>query len=56
MLGSFDNMRIHFYGVQGSGSIFPAKAEREEFRLHSDVKLMEQIFASLQKKRVLTAS
>lgn len=50
MLGSFDNMRIHFYGVQGSGSIFPAKAEREEFRLHSDVKLMEQIFASLQKK------
>ncbi|MFT5571238.1 MAG: hypothetical protein ACI9FR_000146 [Cryomorphaceae bacterium] len=24
------NMRVHFYGVQGSGSVFPAKAERDE--------------------------
>ena len=50
MTDSIENMRIHFYGVQGSGSIFPAKAEREETRLHSDLKLMEQIFSDLQSK------
>lgn len=43
-----NNLRIHFYGVQGSGSIFPAKAEREETQLHSDLKLLEQIFSRLQ--------
>lgn len=45
---TIENMRIHLYGVQGSGSIFPAKAEREETRLHSDLKLLEQIFSRLQ--------
>ncbi len=45
---TFENMRIHFYGVQGSGSIFPAKAEREETRLHSDLKLLEQVFQNLK--------
>jgi len=38
-------MRIHFYGVQGSGSVFPAKAEREEARLHSDLQLLELVFS-----------
>ena len=45
---TIENMRIHFYGVQGSGSIFPARAEREETRLHSDLKLLEQIFHKLE--------
>lgn len=50
MTDSIENMRIHFYGVQGSGSIFPAKAEREETQLHSDLKLLEQIFSDLKSK------
>jgi hypothetical protein len=33
MTDEIENMRIHFYGVQGSGSVFPAKAEREAARL-----------------------
>ena len=49
MTGSIENMRSYFYGVQTSGSIFPAKAEREETRLHSDLKLMEQIATYNQK-------
>jgi len=45
---TIENMRIHFYGVQGSGSIFPAKAERAETRLHSDLQLLEQIFTQIK--------
>ena len=42
-----ENMRIHFYGVQGSGSIFPSKAEREEARLHADLDLLQRVFDDL---------
>ncbi len=42
-----ENLRIHFYGVQGSGSIFPARAEREETQLHSDLQLLQQVFDHL---------
>ena len=44
------NMRVHFYGVQGSGSVFPAKAERDESRLHSDLQLLEQVFQHLEQQ------
>jgi phosphoribosyl 1,2-cyclic phosphodiesterase len=47
---SFENMRIHFYGVQGSGSIFPARAERAETRRHADLHLLEQIFSQLEQE------
>lgn len=40
-------MRIHFYGVQGSGSVFPSKAEREEARMHSDLQLLDKVFTEL---------
>ena len=43
------NMRIHFYGVQGSGSIFPEKAEREETRMYSDLELLEQVFLEIER-------
>ncbi|NND81331.1 MAG: hypothetical protein HKN50_02760 [Gammaproteobacteria bacterium] len=43
-----ENMRIHFYGVQGSGSIFPSKEERAAARLQSDLQLLEQVFKRLQ--------
>jgi phosphoribosyl 1,2-cyclic phosphodiesterase len=48
MKQDFTNMRIHFYGVQGSGSVFPAKAERDESRLHSDLQLLEKVFQNLE--------
>lgn len=47
---SFENMRIHFYGVQGSGSIFPARAERAETRKHGDLQLLEKIFTQLEQE------
>jgi phosphoribosyl 1,2-cyclic phosphodiesterase len=50
-MSGFENMRIHFYGVQGSGSIFPSKAERDETKLHSDLQLLEQVFADLAQHR-----
>ena len=48
MTDQIENMRIHFYGVQGSGSVFPAKAEREAARLRSDLKLLEQVGTHLE--------
>lgn len=50
------NMRIHFYGVQGSGSVFPSRSEREELRLHSDLHLLQQIFNDLSKTTVCDGS
>lgn len=46
---AIENMRIHFYGVQGSGSIFPERAEREETRRHSDLELLEQVFLEMER-------
>lgn len=43
-----ENMRIHFYGVQGSGSVFPSRAEREAARFHGDVDLLEMVFKRMQ--------
>ena len=40
-------MRIHFYGVQGSGAVYPRKCERDIFRRHSDTELLEKVFARL---------
>lgn len=43
-----ENMRVHFYGVQGSGSIFPSRAERDQARELSDIELLEKVFAHLK--------
>ena len=53
---SIKNMRIHFYGVQGSGSIFPSRSEREELLLHSDLHLLQQVFDDLSKTTVCDGS
>ncbi len=42
-----ENMRVHFYGVQGSGSVFPSKAERDAARELSDLELLQEVFATL---------
>ena len=49
-MNKIDNMRVHFYGVQGSGSIFPSKLERDESRKLSDLDLLKQVFALLKGK------
>jgi phosphoribosyl 1,2-cyclic phosphodiesterase len=50
MIGDIKNLRIHFYGVQGSGSIFPLKEERNDIRQRSDLDLLEKVFAKLESK------
>ncbi len=47
MAGDVANLRIHFYGVQGSGSVFPSRAERAAIREMSDYQLLDQVFADL---------
>ncbi|RZW12559.1 MAG: hypothetical protein EX260_12300, partial [Desulfobulbaceae bacterium] len=46
-MGQIENMRIHFYGVQGSGSVFPSCEERQAFREESEIDLLRQLFARL---------
>jgi phosphoribosyl 1,2-cyclic phosphodiesterase len=46
-MDTIENMRIHFYGVQGSGSVFPPKAERDNARLFTDMELLQQVFSRL---------
>ena len=48
MAKQIENFRIHFYGVQGSGSIFPRREERQEIRRLSEVALLEKIFSMVQ--------
>lgn len=43
-------MRIHFYGVQGSGSVYPRLREREATREVSEYRLLERVFAELQER------
>lgn len=50
MTDSINNLRIHFYGVQGSGSVFPRQATRDEIREKSDIALLEQVFNKIQNK------
>ena len=41
MAGNGDfNLRVHIYGTQGSGSIFPSRAERLAFQRRADVELL----------------
>lgn len=43
------NLRVHFYGVQGSGSVFPSRAERQaQFELN-DVELLSRLLDHLER-------
>ena len=44
------NLRVHFYGVQGSGSVFPDRRERLLQREHLDFELLEKIFQDLDRR------
>lgn len=41
------NLRIHFYGVQGSGTVFPTRRERLEQQEMMGDELLEQVFREL---------
>lgn len=43
------NLKIHFYGVQGSGSIFMSRAERLDYHDLMDMRLLEQVFNDLSR-------
>jgi hypothetical protein len=47
-VSDIENLRLHFRGVQGSGSIFPAKAECMESQGFSDINLLTQIFEDMR--------
>jgi phosphoribosyl 1,2-cyclic phosphodiesterase len=44
---AIERLRITFYGTQGSGSVFPSRAERQAFRRRADVDLLAHVFADL---------
>ena len=46
---SFD-MKIHLYGVQGSGSVFPSRKERLALQELMDIRLLEQVFADMARR------
>jgi phosphoribosyl 1,2-cyclic phosphodiesterase len=41
------NLRVHIYGTQGSGSVFPSKAERHAFQRRADVELLTLVLNDL---------
>jgi phosphoribosyl 1,2-cyclic phosphodiesterase len=41
------NLRVHLYGTQGSGSIFPGRAERQAFQRQSERELLRHVFEDL---------
>ena len=45
-----ENLRIHFYGVQGSGSIYPSLQDRQAYRKVTDCELLHQVFTNLQQR------
>jgi phosphoribosyl 1,2-cyclic phosphodiesterase len=43
-------LRIYFYGTQGSGSVFPSRAERQAVQRRTEVELLERIFDDLARR------
>ncbi len=46
---SIRNMRIHFYGTRGSGSTFPNRAERNDFKKLMEHQILEKCFEELSR-------
>lgn len=45
------NLRIRFYGTQGSGSVFPSKTERRALRELMEFELLQAVFQDLERFR-----
>ncbi len=48
MVAPVQNLRVHFYGVQGSSSTFPSRVERKAIREMMDYQLLDAVFADLE--------
>lgn len=44
------SLKIHLYGVQGSGSVFPSRAERAALQELMDIRLLEEVFADMSNR------
>ena len=44
------NLRVHLYGTQGSGSLFPGRAERLAVQRQSERELLKLVFEDLAPK------
>ncbi len=44
------NLRVHVYGTQGSGSIFPSRSERLAFQRRSDQDLLLHVFEDIARQ------
>jgi phosphoribosyl 1,2-cyclic phosphodiesterase len=51
MPNDVENLRIHFYGVQGSGSIFPSREERLQTQNHCDLDLLSSVFEDISARQ-----
>lgn len=49
-MSDIENLRIHFYGVQGSGSIYPSLKERRAYLAVTEHELLKQVFTDLQQQ------
>jgi phosphoribosyl 1,2-cyclic phosphodiesterase len=49
MMADVSNLRIHFYGTQGSGSVFPDRKERRSQRKLMEFKLLQSVFEDLKR-------
>ena len=47
---AIENMRIRFYGTQGSGSTFPSQQERSEYREMLDCELLRHVFEDIKQR------
>jgi len=43
-------MRIHLYGTQGSGSMFPSRAERQDIQRRAEIELLKLVFEDLTRR------
>jgi ribonuclease BN (tRNA processing enzyme) len=46
---SIRHLRVQLYGTQGSGSIFPSRAERRAFQTRASAALLEHVFQDLSR-------
>jgi ribonuclease BN (tRNA processing enzyme) len=44
------NMRVHIYGTQGSGSVFPSRAERQALQRQSEHELLRHVFEDIARR------
>jgi len=47
---AIQHLRIHLYGTQGSGSIFPSREERRAIRRREQIDLLQRVFMDLSRR------